>query len=233
MIFSKSEFPGSAERHLLRRCDNPLFEADKTSLEDEQLVIVQQADHDEILAFQQGFKEALDVISTLNMNEESEVILKLKEQLEQLYEQSCRLGDEQAENQQAIIKLLAVIMNAIRQGAGNDAQALQELDQEELARKHHFQLLQSPLVADLLDPNSVIAPPHLVPTLLSSDKDELTLVLQIFDEAQLLWLIKEADDLIERLAKQGVAIQTAVENFAFIQGYLHYLHETRRKQAAS
>ncbi|MGV6809965.1 MAG: hypothetical protein ACWA5U_08825 [bacterium] len=233
MIFSKSEFPGSAERHLLRRCDNPLFETDKVQLEDEALVLVQKADHDEILAFQQGFKEALSTMDSLKINEDSEVILKLKEQLEQLYEQSCRVGDEQTENQQALVKLIAAIMTAIRQGAGNDAQALQELEQEELARTHHFQLLQSPLVADLLDPNSVIAPQHLVPTLLSSEKDELTLVLQIFDEAQLLWLIKEADDLIERLAQQGLAIQTAVENFAFIQGYLHYLHETRRQQANS
>lgn len=231
MIFEKSKHPGSAERHLLRRCDNPLFEGYKTSLDDEHLVEAQRYDHDEVLAFQQAFKEALNETLNLKSNVDSDVILALKNQLEQIYEQGCRVADEQSETLQAIEKLLQIIMGSIRNGAGNDRQAHQELDQEDAARQAHFALLKSNLVADLLNPETVIEPEHLVPTLLSTEKDELSLVLQIFDEAQLLMILQQAEALTERLAGNGVAIQTAIENFAFIQGYLHYL--VQNQQAAN
>lgn len=228
MIFEKSERPGSAERHLLRRCDNPLFEAHKTELNDDSLVEAQRQDHDEVLAFQQSFKDALDETLELKPNVESDVILALKNRLEQVYEQGCRVADDQSETLQAIEKLLQIIMASIRNGAGNDMQAHQELDQEEEARQAHFALLKSNLVADLLNPETVIEPEHLVPTLLSAEKEELSLLLQIFDEAQLLMILQQAEALTERLASNGLAIQAAIENFAFIQGYLHYLVQNQQ-----
>jgi len=228
MIFEKSERPGSAERHLLRRCDNPLFEAYKAELDDESLIEAQRQDHDEVLAFQQSFKDALNETLELKPNVESDVILALKNRLEQIYEQGCRVTDDQAETLQAIEKLLQIIMASIRNGAGNDMQAHQELDQEESARQAHFALLKSNLVADLLNPETIIEPEHLVPTLLSAEKEELSLVLQIFDEAQILMILQQAEALTERLASNGLAIQAAIENFAFIQGYLHYLVQNQQ-----
>jgi uncharacterized protein YfiM (DUF2279 family) len=223
MIFQKSEHPGSAERHLLRRVENALFGDAKTELTDDTLVDAQRLDHDDLLAFHAAFKEALNETLNLQSNVESDVVLALKDRLERIYEQACRVGDDQTETKEAIKKLLMVIMGSIRQGAGNDMQAHQELDQEEQARETHFALLQSQLVADLLNPETMIEAEHLVPTLLSTDKDELATVLQIFDEAQLVLMLKEADDLIEALAAKGIAYESAIENLAFMQGYLGFL----------
>ena len=52
-----------------------------------------------------------------------------------------------------------------------------ELEQERQARSAHYQLLEYPLVADLLDPQSPIAADDLTATLLSSSADELRAAL--------------------------------------------------------
>ena len=118
-------------------------------------------------------------------------------------------------------------MGAIRQGAGNDMQAHQELDQEEQARKAHFSLLESPLVTDLLNPESVIKENHLIPTLLSSNKEELSQVVQIFDESQLGLIIDGGEKLVRELIEDDQHISNAAENLVFIQGYIEFLSQNK------
>ncbi len=223
MIFKKSDNPGSHERHLLRRVDNPLFQAAQLELNDDNMMEAQQADHNEIIEFHESFKKALTDTVNLKPNVESDVVLELKDRLEKLYEQAHRIGDDQSDTKGALKQLLGLIMASVRKGAGNDAQAHQELDQEEAAREAHFQLLKSPLVTDLLNPNSVISEDQLIPTLLSSNKEELASVLQIFDETQLAAIIAEGEKLIQNLIDDEQNVPEAIENLAFIQGYIEFL----------
>ncbi len=222
MIFKPSDNPGSFERHLLRKVDNPLF-TDSPELNDDTLEEVQRQDHDIIVQFMQTFQKTLEKTVALKGNEESDVVLGLKDQLDKLYEQASAVGDDQAKVRKGIIKLLEVIMLSVRKGASDDDHAHQELDQEGEARKAHFALLDSPLVADFLNPASPIAENELVPTLLSAEKDELALVVQIFDEEQIESVITQSADLISKLDVQGVDTVKASENGVFIQGYLEYL----------
>ncbi len=228
MIFKKSDNPGSHERHLLRRNNNPLFQTRQSELNDDSMMVAQEKDHNEILKFHEGFKKVLNDTINLKPNEESDVILELKNRLEALYEQAHRIGDDQSETKAALKKLLDVIMVSIRKGAGNDVQAHQELDQEETARKAHFELLESPLVADILNPDSVISEDDLVPCLLSSSKDELSKVLQLFDQTQLISIAVRADELITTLLKEKQNIPEAIENLIFIQGYIEYISNMER-----
>jgi hypothetical protein len=101
-------------------------------------------------------------------------------------------------------------------------QAHSELDQEEMAREAHFALLDAPLVADLLNPASPIHPDELVPTLLSADKDELQLALQMFDEVQLLAILSQGAALLEQLQGEGVNVSVPQEKLAFMQGYAEF-----------
>lgn len=222
MIFKPSDNPGSFERHLLRKVDNPLF-TDPPELNDDTLEEAQRQDHDIIVQFMQTFQKTLEKTVALKGNEESDVVLGLKDQLDKLYEQASAVGDDQAKVREGIVKLLDVIMLSVRKGAGDDDHAHQELDQEDKARKAHFALLDSSLVADFLNPASPIAENELVPTLLSAEKDELALVVQIFDEQQIESVIKQSADLISKLDAQGVDTLKASENGFFIQGYLEYL----------
>ena len=56
----------------------------------------------------------------------------------------------------------------------------------------HFRLLEHPLVADLLAPDSPIGPDELAPTLLSESKPAVRAAIELFDEAQLGELCRDA-----------------------------------------
>ena len=222
MIFKPSDNPGSFERHLLRKIGNPLF-VDPTELTDDALEVAQRQDHDIIVQFMKIFKDTLDQTITLKGNEESDVVLGLKDKLDKLYEQASSIGDDQTKAQDGIVKLLQLIMASVRKGAGNDSHAHQELDQEEQAREAHFALLASSLVADLLNPASPIKEDELAAVLLSAEKDDLAVVVQLFDQEQIQMVIKQSADLIGRLNSQAIDTVKASENAVFIQGYLEYL----------
>ncbi len=222
MIFKPSDNPGSFERHLLRKIENPLF-IDPPELTDDTLEEAQRQDHDIIVQFMQVFKETLEQTIALKGNEESDVVLGLKDKLDKLYEQASAIGDDQSKAREGIVKLLQVIMLSVRKGAGDDAHAHQELDQEEEARKAHFSLLNSSLVADLLNPSSPIKEDQLAPVLLSADKDNLAVAVQLFDQEQIQTVLKQSASLIGNLDAQGIDTTKASENAVFIQGYLEYL----------
>lgn len=222
MIFKPSDHPGSFERHLYRKQANALF-AVPSVLNDDTLEAAQRQDHEIIVQFMQAFQQTLEETVALKGNEESDVILAIKDRLDKLYEQASAVGDDQAKIREAIIKLLAVIMASVRKGAGDDAHAHQELDQEDEARRAHFALLASSLVADLLDPSSPIKEDELVPVLLSASKDDLALTVQLFDQQQIKKVIQDSASLVKRLDNEGVDTIQAAENAVFIQGYLEYL----------
>jgi hypothetical protein len=190
-----SELPGRHERHYKRRLDNPLFRESAT-LNDADLLNAQRLDHEELLAFITELRATVERALNLKSNEESDVILKLKEDLERLYETSAGLADEQGANQQALSQLLAAVMNTIRSNTTGDSLAEQEMAMEQQARQMHFELLQHALVADLLHPETLIAPDQLVPTLLSSPTEQVKAVMVIFDSEQLAMISQEAQALL-------------------------------------
>lgn len=221
MIIKPSEQPGSHERHLLRKASNPLF-PNAPTLDDDNLIDAQRLDHEALQTFNSEFRALLEETTSLTGNVESEVILQLKDRLDRAYESASSVGGDTTAMKGAIRKLLGFMMASVRRGAGNDAQAHMELDQEEMAREAHFALLDAPLVADLLHPTSPIHPDELVPTLLSADKDELQLALQMFDEVQLLAILSQGAALLEQLQGEGVNVSIPQEKLAFMQGYAEF-----------
>lgn len=192
MTIPFSQLPGRHERHYRRKIDNPLFGDCAEALGDEALLEMQRLDHEELLSFITELRQVVQRAVDLQPNEESDVILALKEQFDRLYEKSAGLADDQAANQSAIRELLAVIMRNVERGAAGDPQALDELHQEHAAREMHFELLKQPLVADLLHPESTIGPDELAPSLLSESEPALDAALQIFDLEQLNKLYSDA-----------------------------------------
>lgn len=217
MSVAFSQHPGRHERHYRRRVDNPLFANRIQKRDDESLLEAQRLDHEELLAFIQALRTAVQEAVDLAPNEGSEVILGLKERLDRLYEQSAGLAEEQKQNQAAIAELIEVIMKNIERGAAGDPQALDELAQERQARSTHFALLEVPLVADLLHPQSAIAEDELAATLLSADESDLAVALQLFDAAQISELYAAAERC---LAATGVMAPSPAARLQQISDYL-------------
>ncbi|MES9924482.1 MAG: hypothetical protein ABW152_10335 [Candidatus Thiodiazotropha endolucinida] len=205
-----SERPGRHERHLLRKHENPLFPEAARQLTQAQLREAQRRDHEELVAYIGDLRGLVGEAVALGPHEQSDVILGLKERLDQAYETACRLADDQTPNKEAIKKLVEVIMRSVWKGSGNDSLAHQELEQEEIARRAHYELLECPLVADLLDPESPIAQDELLPALLSADQAEFEVAVTLFDPVQLETLLTQAEsqpipDASGEIFEQGVA----------------------------
>ncbi len=190
-----SELPGRHERHLLRKQDNPLFPEAQRTLSQSELTEAQRLDHEELEAYIGDLRKLVGEAVALGPHEQSDVILELKERLDQAYETACRLADDQSPNKEAIRKLVAVIMRAVWKGAGNDTLAHQELEQEETARAAHYELLEIPLVADLLDPESPIQADELLAVLLSAEREAFEAAVTLFDPAQLRTLCEQGAEL--------------------------------------
>ncbi|MCG7906583.1 MAG: hypothetical protein JAY67_02250 [Candidatus Thiodiazotropha taylori] len=217
-----SELPGRFERHLMRKHDNPLFQAPQNQLTQEQLTEAQRLDHEELVAYIESLRKLVGEAVALGPHEQSDVILELKERLDKAYETACRLADDQTPNKQAIVKLVEVIMRAVWKGAGNDTLAHQELQQEEAARQTHYALLEHPLVADLLDPESLILQNELLPVLLSAEQDEFESAITLFDPAQLSELCRQGEAFFGGAA-ESEAWQKAKRRFDILQGVLDSL----------
>jgi hypothetical protein len=208
--------PGRRERHLRRRHENPLFAWPPQEVPPEDLLAAQKADHEEMDAFREAFQAVVRKAVELPPDAGSEVVLGLKEDLERHYEQSFGLPESHAEARAAIRKLIALIMQAVKRAAGFDPVAKQELAEEEEAREIHFRLLEQPLVADLLHPQSPIGPDDLAPAVLSATLDEVDAVIRILDPAECAELADQAIRLLEDRAARGVDVSSARQRLALI-----------------
>lgn len=192
-----SERPGRYERHFRRKLDNPLFPRPIQEFGNEDLLEVQRQDHEELLSFLQSLRQLVGQAVTLQPNEETQVILDLKAELEKHYEQACGLADNQSANKQAIAQLIDAIMATVQRNAAGDALAEQELREEALARSTHFSLLESTLVADLLHPQSVIQADELVPVFLTDPEDAVRPAMELFDAEQRLQIAADMRALLQ------------------------------------
>jgi len=202
--------PGRRERHLLRRHENPLFAWPPEAVAPERLLAAQKADHEEMVAFRESFADLVRRTAELPPDAGSELVLGIKQELEQHYEQCCGLPEDHERERAAVRRLIDVIMRTVQRYVGADPLAQQELDDERIAREVHFRLLEQPLVADLLHRESTIQPSELTPTLLSATPAEIDAACEIFDANQLAAIVDEAAALRARLA--DVALDLALND---------------------
>jgi hypothetical protein len=172
----------------------------------EALLAAQRADHEEMESFRADFRDLIERAVNLPADADSDTVLGLKQDLERRYEQSFGLPEDHARERAALRKLIELIMTAVRRAAGSDPLARQELADEEQAREIHFRLLEQPLVADLLHPESPIAPEELAPSLLSATAEEVDAALELFDLAQVEELAQQSAQIMEQLENKGLTL---------------------------
>ncbi|MBE0509185.1 MAG: hypothetical protein K0A95_09995 [Chromatiales bacterium] len=212
------DFIGMYERHLLRKDRNPLFGSPDHP--PEAYLEARRLDRLEQQRFEQDMRSVIQQAINLEPNAESEVVLALRGRLDELYTRCSGLGDHCVEHKQALRKLIDIVMKAVWQAAADDPQARMELEQEELARQQHFLLLEYPLIADMMRPDTPIAQDELIPTLLQAEEDELEAVLWMFEPQQLGDICSQADALLRELTTQGHALTSAWRNLEMIAEHL-------------
>ena len=221
MSINFSPAPGPYERHLKRRLLNPLFSQPERELTQVDIDNAKKKDEENLLKFMAYFQSVVQKTTELNNNSESDIVLKIKEQLDECYATSCAMPGNHSNLKVAIKKLITAIMAAIRKGAADDPVALAKLDEEDIARKMHNELHERKLIADLMLENSPVKENELTPTLLNEEAEDLEAALQLFSAEQLELISKDAQTLLEKLRGEGHEIPHAWERFQQIKTALN------------
>lgn len=217
MTMNFSPAPGPHERHLKRRLLNPLFPKPEREFIQQDIDDAQRKDEENLLAFMSHFQSVVQKTTELELNSESDIVLEIKEQLDECYATSCAMPGNHENLKIAIKKLIAAIMSAIRKGAANDPVALQNLDEEDVARQLHNELHERKLIADLMLENTPILENELTPTLLNEEEDDLDAALPLFSAEELDLIMKTAQTLLEKLRQDGHEIPHAWKRFQQIK----------------
>ena len=189
--------PGAFERHIIRKHNNALFP--NSTIDANERLEAQCKDSDEIKQFNESLQSVIQNCLSLDKSAETDDILKLKEQLDKLYEQSCGLAGEHTDKQQAIISVITPMMTSIEKAASDDPKAIEKLVDEKTARVMHFEMLKTAIVADLLRPDSPIQEDELTAALLSEEQPAFEIVMQLFSDEQKQTIYQDAKQLIETL----------------------------------
>lgn len=213
-----SQYPGHRERYLQRKFNNPLFADQAISIQE--IEQAKAADASEAENFLNTFRDSVKRAVDFKSNADSDVILSFKEQLDKSYEQCAGLAGDQAEVKQMLQRLIQVVMQAIWKGIGNDPVAQQKLEMEEQARQQHFGLLQQPLIADLLRPDSLIGEQDIAATLLSESASALQAAMQIFTPQQQIMLYQQASELLKNKDLAHPKVQQAKTRLLEMQNCL-------------
>lgn len=199
------EFPGAHERQLQRKYNHAaLFSLNDNAITTDAIMIARQQDSDEVEQFMNSFRQVVEKAVSLKPNEQSDVILKLKEELDQHYEQCCSLQGDMTKIKQALKTLLAAIMSAVRSGAGNDITAQTKLDEEDKARAEHYRLQEIPFLADLMRNEPSIPASELGLTLLTEPMNILTEALDLFTAQQIATLITDIHEKFSTLSDNTI-----------------------------
>ena len=219
--------PGPRERQLRRKYQNPLFSPTGDRITQQDVEAARKEDQIALQQFLLDFRSLIQEAVDLKPNTDSEIILDLKERLDQCYTRCCAMPGEHEEIKTAIDNLIQVIMQAIRQGAANDPVALAKLDDEDAARRMHQALQVHTLIVDLLLADSPIEEADLLPTLLSETDEAVQATLPLFDVEQLGLLYETGKKRLEELQHQGHTLPEAWNNLALFEQALLEMTDTQ------
>lgn len=220
--------PGPQERQLRRKYHNPLFAEAGTAITQQDLENARQQDQVELRQFMEDFQSLVQQAVDLKPNTDSQVILDMKEGLDQCYTRCCAMPGEHTEIKAAINQLIQVIMKAVRQGAANDPVALSKLDEEDMARQMHQDLHSHALIIDLLLPDSPISETELLPTLLGETPEAVQSACQLFAAEQLQLLYETGKRLLAELKNDGHELPSAWANLTLLEKALLETTDTPR-----
>ena len=229
--------PGMWERQLQRKHENPRLFPAGPAIAQATVDAARQRDARERQAFHANFKQLCAEMAVLQGAIESEKILQLKERIDKLYlecmaQATARDGGstgnagaissvDMAAEKNALRKLHDVVVATLVQAAANDPLARDEIAQEQAAHQLHQELLEYPLVGQLLRADSPVAAGELVATLLSETGTSFPGVLSLFDARQLQELCQGAHSLLVAAAAPGVDLTSAQACLEVMEGVAH------------
>ena len=129
-----------------------------------------------------------------------------------------RSSTDMAAEKTALRKLHDVVVTTLIQAVGSDPLARDEIAQEQAAHQLHQELLEYPLVAQLLRVDSPIAKDDLLATLLTEPGTVFPGVLSLFDAQQLQELCRDAHSLLAAVMAPDVDLTAVRARLQVMEG---------------
>lgn len=219
MTLNFSAHPGPRERQLQRKHNNLLF-ISSSPVTQEQINTAQREDHSAMQLFMEKFREVVQRTVKLDKQVETDDLLKLKAELEQLYTVSTGLSGEQTAILDAIKKLISAISKTLHSNSKDDAHFIEKLQDDEQHTTLHLHICKHPIVSDILNPDGIIGNNELMPTLLSESEDALQAALMLFSPEQQQLMLEEGESLLKQIEADGHSLPMARQRLAQMAKWL-------------
>ncbi len=204
MTFSFSKWPGAWERQLIRRHDNPQYFIGTKPPNALDITDAQTRDQIELIEFNKSLESLIHRSMSLPEDACAESISSVKKELDACHNTAFGLAADLNDQKEALASLNEVITTAM-QGSlpTRDHQArLSQMLHTEAARKERLQLLEFPIVSDLLRSVCPIPPDELPAALLSESNNAYVAALEIFDDDRKIYLAHRLDILVSALTSE-------------------------------
>jgi len=204
-----SKWPGAWERHLIRRHDNPQYFIGTTPPAASDIATAQARDQQELLLFNKSLESLIHRSMSLTEDTGSDTITSVKKELDACQNTAFGLAADLIEQKGALASLNEVITSAMQRSlpTGDDDMRLSAMMQQETMRKKRLQLLEYPIVSDLLRSVCPIPPDELPAALLSESDSAWKAALKIFDEDRKTYIAGRLDILIANLDSEKLKIR--------------------------
>lgn len=204
-----SETPGAWEQQLQRRWNNPLFPEPSRSVVQHQVVEARERDREELKEFQKQFSEIVERVSSLPKRADTEKLLDLIPELEACYTGCMVLGAPPAREREALTRLITLFEQTLLRHAGEEGAFVEQLKQQQAARRVHHKALGNPIIAAMMRDESPISSDELPATLLSESPALVSEVLSFLDPEQLHSLHQHAEEILRTAERSGLSIRAS------------------------
>ena len=216
---SFSRWPGACERHLIRRHDNPHYFSGGQPPATIEIAEAQAKDQQELIRFNTSLETLIHRSMSLTESTCSDSLASVKKELDACQNTAFGLAADLMEQKGALASINSIITAAMQHALRDDAAGLNSMMQKEAARMEQLQLLEYPIVSDLLRSDSPVPADELPAALLSESDNAYKAALEIFDEDRKIQLAHRLDILIKSLDSENHKLR-AVKKLEILQKQL-------------
>lgn len=211
--------PGCFERHLQRKCDNPLFSEKDRAVTANDVSVARDKDVKERKELEAEVKALVEAIAGLGEEPASyDALDGFRLKIEGLREKAAQTGGDVFGIFDALDKIRESLIGDIRAffTQNNLRDALANLERSERAYHRYVAVYHNPLLAQMHRQDSPITKDDAVASILSEDVSSIRLVCECFNSDTMKEFRLEAADLINAVRKRNETIPQLEEKLQLI-----------------
>jgi hypothetical protein len=179
---SWSDNPGCFERHLQRKCENPLFPLDKRNFTQREVDLARQKDQQDAAEFQEELESLLRTVGALPDEADWQQTSNLREKIDVLLHRAAEIGGKTGDSFSLTLhELRKALVDSQKAAIADNDEALNALRAAEQFQKSGTLLFNNVFVAQMRREDTPIAREDIIPALLSESPDTIRAVMEILD----------------------------------------------------